>query len=332
MTKEQYQQKYIPNEVTLELTEACNFNCVHCYLKHDEIGTLLSEDYRAILDDLSALGCFCIQLTGGEVFCRKKLLFEIIDYAKTKSFLFSIFSNISLCDFSDLDKLMHMGIHRLHISLYGNSAGTYKHLCGINLNPILIKDRILYAKKIGINVHVSITVLEQNYQDVDSLCQWCSENEISYALSYVLIGAQIKEHRNLISAVSEKQLEECMKTHDFSYCNYIEKMKGRKSSYRFCSAARTKACISSDGTVYPCATWRQSLGNVKDGFQQVWSLENPTIKEIRSLEINMSPCFECEIFDVCSFCPGMNYAMHNSPLLPARQVCLLSRVLKKIYG
>lgn len=64
MNYEQYASLVMPETAILELTEYCNFNCVHCYETHQRESLLDIDDYITVLHDLKRLGCFKIRLIG----------------------------------------------------------------------------------------------------------------------------------------------------------------------------------------------------------------------------------------------------------------------------
>lgn len=59
----------------LGLTTACNFACAHCYSRSGKRspGELTLRELRALVDDLSAMGCQKLVLGGGEPFLRRDL-------------------------------------------------------------------------------------------------------------------------------------------------------------------------------------------------------------------------------------------------------------------
>ena len=70
----QKQEKPIPLIATLAITSRCPLNCYHCSEGHSESYELPSEKLFSALDDLIAMGCPVIALTGGEPFYRRELI------------------------------------------------------------------------------------------------------------------------------------------------------------------------------------------------------------------------------------------------------------------
>ena len=65
-----------PLSATLELTNRCNFNCVHCYINqpaNDQVAKqreLTTDQVKKIIDDMAEVGVLFLTLTGGEPLLR----------------------------------------------------------------------------------------------------------------------------------------------------------------------------------------------------------------------------------------------------------------------
>ena len=75
----------IPLYAHLELTYACNLDCVHCYTIPQSKEGLSKDEICRILDELADMGTLYLALTGGEIFLRPDF-FEIATYAREKGF------------------------------------------------------------------------------------------------------------------------------------------------------------------------------------------------------------------------------------------------------
>jgi radical SAM protein with 4Fe4S-binding SPASM domain len=126
----------VPVNVTIEMTNRCPLECLHCYnnLPMDD-GTarraeLTTEEHKRVLDELSDIGCLWLLFTGGEVFARRDF-FEIYRYAKSKGFLITIFTNGTLITERVADALAADPPLDIEITLYGATKETYDTLTGI---------------------------------------------------------------------------------------------------------------------------------------------------------------------------------------------------------
>jgi radical SAM protein with 4Fe4S-binding SPASM domain len=126
----------IPLSGTIELTNRCPLNCSHCYnnLPMDDVAArkreLTTNEYTDILDQLAEAGALWVCFSGGEIFARRDF-FDLYDYAKSKGFLVTLFTNGILIDERIADRLAQNRPFSIEITLYGRTAATYEKLTRI---------------------------------------------------------------------------------------------------------------------------------------------------------------------------------------------------------
>ncbi|HPG19469.1 MAG TPA: radical SAM protein, partial [Flexilinea sp.] len=65
-----------------------------------------------------------------------------------------------------------------------------------------------------------------------------------------------------------------------------------------CSAARYSMCVEPDGTVLPCQSWYEGVGNIlTDPWQKIWN--HPLCSEIRERKRMPESCNICEKSQIC---------------------------------
>ena len=111
--------KYEINFAWLELTNACNLKCIHCYGEfgyNDNLNTMKEEDWTKVIDQLYDLGCRNIQLIGGEPMCFRGYK-NIVEYLRIKEFKkITIFTNATLISEHDVKFLKENNV-RIRFSL-----------------------------------------------------------------------------------------------------------------------------------------------------------------------------------------------------------------------
>jgi radical SAM protein with 4Fe4S-binding SPASM domain len=126
----------IPLSGTIELTNRCPLNCSHCYnnLPMNDLAArkreLSTNEYKDVLDQLAEVGALWICFSGGEIFARRDF-FEIYDYAKSKGFIITLFTNGILIDERIADRLAELRPFSIEITLYGRTQETYEELTRI---------------------------------------------------------------------------------------------------------------------------------------------------------------------------------------------------------
>lgn len=106
---------YLPTNIYIEPTNACNLNCIMCARKkmYRKLGYLKLSDFKKIIDKLvSKNWCPPITLTGqGEPLINKDI-FLMIKYAKENNFNVSLISNSTLLNKQKIGLLLESGLDR----------------------------------------------------------------------------------------------------------------------------------------------------------------------------------------------------------------------------
>ena len=112
----------IPLSGSLELTNRCNLDCVHCYFgpqaKREVPGAVEMSTARilSLLDEITDAGCLNLLITGGDPLLRDD--FPIIyKHAKEKGLLVSVFTNGTLITKRVLDLFADLPPREIEISL-----------------------------------------------------------------------------------------------------------------------------------------------------------------------------------------------------------------------
>jgi MoaA/NifB/PqqE/SkfB family radical SAM enzyme len=116
----------------LELTERCNYSCLHCSVgrpagetasKERELGT---SETMALLEDAAGLGCLAVRLTGGEPLLREDFP-ELYFFARKLGLRVLVFTNASLITPSLADLFACVPPREpIEISVYGASRETHE--------------------------------------------------------------------------------------------------------------------------------------------------------------------------------------------------------------
>jgi len=117
-------------EVRYEVTDHCNASCVMCprdlHMDARPHGIMHLTKYKKSIDEVAALGCKQVVLTGfGEPLIDKRLE-DKVAYAKSKGMRTYIISNASLLTKERSIRLINSGLDELRVSYYGMRKETYE--------------------------------------------------------------------------------------------------------------------------------------------------------------------------------------------------------------
>ncbi|WFW59008.1 radical SAM protein [Citrobacter freundii] len=123
--KEKALQRECLITASIELTQHCNFKCLHCYCPSNKV-QLDYNDVIASVDKLYNMGVLYLTFTGGEAFLYKRFN-EVYLYAKNKGFIISVMSNLSYITDVTKNLLIKYPPKVIMVTLYGTSTYEYEN-------------------------------------------------------------------------------------------------------------------------------------------------------------------------------------------------------------
>lgn len=135
----------------LELTDACNLRCVHCFQEHDPSHFMDLDLVHSLVNRADSLGIGEVVLTGGEP-TMHPLFPEIYQYVRNSGFLVNVFSNAVSIPKRAFDTLVQYPPHTLSVTLYGFDQGTFRSVTQKSIrytHPLTTVEKFAHA---GVNV------------------------------------------------------------------------------------------------------------------------------------------------------------------------------------
>lgn len=331
-----------------ELTFRCNEACVHCFnpgashsegqRAHRKTDELSFEEAVVLLDEMKNLGVFRLLLTGGEVALRKDF-FELLDECKARGFSVTIFTNGTLFNDADLDRLASCYPHRVELSLYSPKPEQHDKITRLpgSFEKTRITASKLQAK--GITVAIKMAVMADTIQSTTEfreLCEsWDIEPQVDYSMSPGVDGA-----RDPLLKLLPEPLELIRTAMTPGGPLFVgEPGKPKKSDWSerkdapVCGAGRTTMSISPEGHIYPCNSLPIHVGSTRsEGLEKVWRNSASGGKKGQITDNSLSQWQKvkgddyrvCGSFNRCAWChkcPGMAFLEGGDELGPSTTNC-----------
>jgi len=306
----------IPLHVQLELTQRCNANCIHCYIKGARDKLSFSRDDKELtlvqiarlLDELVEEGALNLTFTGGEAMLREDF-FDIANAAKKRNFTITIFSNGQLIDIDAANRLRELMPVCVYFSVYGWDANTHD---GVTRSPGSFR-RLLNVVQLlkirGIKIGFKTMVLKHNFHQIRKIFKLGKELGIETHEFAEEITAKIDGScQPKFCQLDDYLMYEYYKGDIPSTWEYIEDSSQEEAlKKQLCGAGVFGVCVSSYGDVFPCVELRIPLGNVKyQSFKYIWHKEEGYLAELRSVKEykDLVICRSCKLVNFCRRCPG----------------------------
>lgn len=306
----------IPLNVLLELTNRCNEDCVHCYIKNARDKFSLSQDDKelsgarigSLLNELADEGALNLIFSGGEALLREDF-FDLAYLAKSRNFAITIFSNGLLIDEDRAGRLADLSIVCIYFSLYGASPSTHDRVTRAAGSFEKLLKAVTLLKRKGVNVGLKTMLIRDNILELKEI----------YALGLSLgieahqFGEEITCRIDGSCSSKAVQLDEAsLYTYyrqelpkPVEYMEELPQEQARKKE--LCSPGLSGLTVSSYGDVYPCTEMRIPLGNIKnESFKAVWHKQEGFLKELRLLREygDLKDCRDCHLVNFCRRCHG----------------------------
>ncbi len=260
-----------------EITEKCNFSCIHCYNKpFRKTGTISVDDFEDILKKLSEKYTFQhIQITGGE----PTLVKGLTRYINTASEYGSVqvFTNGYLFRRLPEDA-------RVRVSFYSFVPENYKRITGVDARDTILKNIRRYAKRHEVSVKVPIIpgINDKEYPFIKS---YFEALEIQVKGNYIISYGAGKELKSSVRRLYPRNPLE-----NWIWSRYYDPCWARHLA------------VDVNGNAYPCIFAREYLlGNVlENGVDVVFRKHKELCIKYRPN--NLKECKSCELRYACTRC------------------------------
>lgn len=314
-------------------TNNCNLECFHCYhpshitdkeqMSLEEVKNMLN-DLRDISERWNMIPR--ISISGGEPLLRKDLL-EILNYASENKIITAILTNGTLLTYEKAKEIYDAGVRRIQISIDGKKE-THNRIRAKPFAYDKALEGIVNASNLGIDVTVSMTLMQSNKNDFENVIQTSintgakkvgfktyvpdkkfGANDPEYINSkeayYIFkdTGKLIEKYSNLITVLTSDVLWQIVEP-----TNPVKDLAIQQNKYLTgCSAGYRALSVLSDGTVYPCRRLPIPIGNIKEGIVNL-IINNEVMQKLRNLD-QMKINASCDKVAHCRGCRAIAYAV-----------------------
>ena len=329
-----------PFSVLFELTSACNFNCIHCYLKNCHVKQQLSfEEVKDIIDILYENGILFLTFTGGEVFTRKDFM-DIYLYAKKRGFFVEIFTNGFLIDEDAIEVLKQYPPLLVDVSIYGACEETYVKVTGVHGAFKQVIDNCRKMKDAGIRVSLKSPIIKPTLDEIEEMKRLANDLDIQFVYTFEITPTIDRD----TSPVSLRIPLKTILYHEFQ--NYYEQIRegtrglGEKNIKEIselasnnciyaCNVALNSFVIDYKGNMCPCMKLRHKGKRLtKDNYNSLWSSFSVYSQKVASPTYK---CRSCPARYYCDVCPAEMDLMYGDEEYRDENLCKPAEIRRIFY-
>ncbi|MDD4157222.1 MAG: radical SAM protein [Candidatus Cloacimonetes bacterium] len=310
--------KYNLYYLTWNVTNECNLRCKHCYASAglQEKMELSKDEALALIDDALTLGLKYMLFTGGEPLLRKDL-FEIIEYAYEKGITVFMATNGLLISDFNIEKIKKY-ISKVNVSLDYATSEKHDEFRGVEGAFDKANEAIKILIRNEVKVSVSMTVCNQNIDDVEKVVKICANYGVNLTIKRLISVGRSAANNLYFSANEYSKLKKIIAKNK-TRCKVLfkdpiyacEMIDFDKTKLSGCLAGIGILSVTATGEVLPCTKIEYSLGNIKNSnLSDIWD-NSKELKKLREREI-MGRCQECKELKVCGGCRAAAYKQYDS--------------------
>lgn len=299
-----------PYRMDLALTYRCNNDCAHCYnARPRSFPELTTEQWKTILDRLWEIGIPHIVFTGGEPTLRTDLP-DLIAYAQNNGQITGINTNgRRISDRAYLDKLIEAGLDHIQITLESHDPNIHDVMVACKSAWRQTVRGIANALETPLYVMTNTTMLQENSPYLRETLNYLAElgvptiglNALIYSGRGQTVGTGLPEKAlapllKIARDTTDLHNQRLIWYTPTEYCHFdpMQLELGVKG----CTAALYNMCIEPDGSVLPCQSYYQPLGNIStDTWETIWN--HPLSSSLRNRSYISAKCTGCVLLQEC---------------------------------
>lgn len=332
-------------DYSIYLTDACNLNCKYCYEKNMHYNREISfENMKKIIDTeiKNKSKESIITFFGGEPLLKKDLIYDIVEYIKSKKsktkFLYNMTTNGVLIDDEFVNFFENNDFISLSISIDGaadsqnenritkNGKATYE-LVAQNAKKMLSKSEIVVAVPV-----VTKNNVRYLYQNLCNLIE-IGFKKIGFQFDFTAnwTDEDLSIIKDEFEKISQKYIERMRNENEIHLIEIDEKIRtyidDKMDCNNNCSVGLRNVNVGTDGNIYPCMQFMYDeeyvIGNCNDGIDK-----NRQIEVHKMLKEEMIDCKECAYKKRCNHtCSCLNKAYTGNPKQVAPFTCEIERLM-----
>lgn len=300
----------IPFSATIEITDNCNLKCIHCYRgeKHKTYWT--TENFESVLRQLADLGTLHLTITGGEPLVHKS--FEnFLDLADRYGFAVTLQTNATTGLIQLIDKLKHLAIEDIAISLYGTTPTIHDAITKVEGSCKKTIETIHQLRINNIPVTINCPVMQSNKSQIRGIKDFATSIGANCNFSFKIIHSiDTKRITKQLNCFSDKLLYELIIDDDIRlYNDIITKINHTKPKQHYCDAGFRSITVDAQGNVLICNAFRKLCGNVaQTRIEDIWKKSSEITNWRTKTSLINNKCNNCNCYAYCEPCPAHYYS------------------------
>ena len=299
-----------PYRMDLAVTYRCNNDCAHCYnARARSFPELETDQWKRVLDKVWELGIPHVVFTGGEPTLRNDLP-ELIAHAERNGQITGLNTNARrLSDARFLETLVEAGLDHVQVTVESSNENIHDKMVGCKgAFPQTIAG-LKNALASPLFVMTNTTMLKTNVKTIPDTLDFLAGlgvptiglNALIYSGKGATVGTGLIDRElhpllEIARTKTEMRGQRLIWYTPTEYCGFDP--TSLDLGVKGCTAALYNMCVEPDGSVLPCQSYYQRLGNILDDpWDSIWNHKlSVRLRERQNLP---QKCSDCALVSEC---------------------------------
>jgi len=324
-------RRHIPLDISLELTNRCNFRCGHCYIPDFDLPDGLStERIFRFLDELAEMGTLFLTLTGGEPLLRKDWT-DIARRARELGFQVMLLTNGALIDESAARLMAELAL-QVRVSFHGADPETFDRVSGRrgSFEQVLESVRRLLTR--GVDVELTVPITSLNREAAAGVPILARELGLPLRLYSALVPSKDGALTPLQLRLPEEEAVVFLDEPPAACHLPGEGQSHVLGDLPLCAAGVRYAAVSASGEVRACTVLPGAAGNLNEqSFREIWE-GSAWFKKLRNITPrDLKECSTCSKLAYCGRCHALALLEDGDILGPSAQACAHAEAIERLH-
>lgn len=330
-----------PLSASIELTERCNLDCVHCYISQPATSEVAkaremsTAQVKSVLDQMASAGTLFLLITGGEAMLRPDFT-EIYLHAKRLGFILTLFTNGTTVTPALADMLAKAPPTLIEVTLDGATPETFEAVTRVpgSFAQCLRGIRLLRERELA--VLVKTVVLTLNQHELQGIRALAAELGLKHRYDSTiwprLDGSQAP-YRYRLTPEQTLAMDLGDPERAAEWGVNAERCAGiavRGGLAFTCGGGHRSYHVDSAGRLTVCMMVREpSYSLLELPFAEAWG----RLGAVRNVHrTKATSCETCAANDLCAQCAGWSRLSNQDYETPDNFVCIVGKLRMKQFG
>ena len=334
-----------PTVLQIQVTDRCNYSCVHCYETHGDKEEISLAVIDRVLGEVAGLGTLFLMLTGGEVFMRRDAD-DLLRAARRHKYAVKLLTTGHFIDERRADLIHDLGAIQVDMSFYAGDPAIHDHITQIRGSWRRTLDAARRLRARGVNVTLKSPILAANGDDLHEVVRIARELGCNFAFDPFINAREDgnqepTELRASAEALRAIYADPELGGFDVVAAEHRERLAGlrvdeKAADQGICGAGWDVGSVTPQGIVQSCHLLPIPCGDLRtQSFAEIWR-DSPAMRRIREFTwADIDDCRVCEVRPYCNRCHSkalLEDGEWDRPSLDACRHALLKRDLFRECG